>query len=100
VVALGFGVLVVAGLLWATWAPYWVKVPSVAGSHSLGPSILTGGAPAPPEVSLSAGLRFVGTYFLLLMVRTAFPRRLLVAVTGAVVGVGLLTSVGALAVGL
>jgi uncharacterized protein len=40
------------------------EVPSVAGSHSLGPSILTGGAPAPPEVSLSAGLRFAGTYFL------------------------------------
>jgi uncharacterized membrane protein YraQ (UPF0718 family) len=36
----------------------------------------------------------------LLMVRTAFPRRLLVAVTGAVVGVGLLTSVGTPAVGL
>ncbi|WP_433028134.1 permease [Actinomycetospora sp. CA-053990] len=63
-VALGFGVLVVAGLLWAKWAPYWVKVPSVAGSHSLGPSILTGGEPTPPGVSLSAGLRFAGTYFL------------------------------------
>ena len=36
----------------------------------------------------------------LLMVRNAFPRRLLVAVTGLVVTVGLLTSVGALAVGL
>jgi len=63
-VALGFGVLVVAGLLWAKWAPYWVKVPSVAGSHSLGPSILTGGEPAPPGVSPYAGLRFAGTYFL------------------------------------
>ncbi|MHC1562430.1 permease [Actinomycetospora sp. C-140] len=63
-VAVGFGALVVAGLLWAKWAPYWVKVPSVAGSHSLGSSILTGGAPAPPGVSLAAGLRFAGTYFL------------------------------------
>ncbi|GLZ49424.1 hypothetical protein Acsp06_56090 [Actinomycetospora sp. NBRC 106375] len=62
--AVGFGALVVAGLLWAKWAPYWVKVPSVAGSHSLGSSILTGGASAPPGVSLSAGLRFAGTYFL------------------------------------
>ena len=63
-VAFGFGALVVAGLVWAKWAPYWVKVPSVAGSHSLGPSILTGGEPTPPGVSLSAGLRFAGTYFL------------------------------------
>ncbi|GAA4785250.1 permease [Actinomycetospora chlora] len=63
-VLLGFGALVVAGLLWAKWAPYWTKLPSVAGSHSLGPSILTGGASATPGVSLSAGLRFAGTYFL------------------------------------
>ncbi|MDD7936107.1 permease [Actinomycetospora straminea] len=60
----GFAVLVVGGLLWAKWAPYWVKVPSVAGSHSLGPSILTGGEPAPPGVSLGAGVEFAGTYFL------------------------------------
>jgi uncharacterized membrane protein YraQ (UPF0718 family) len=62
---LGFGVLLVGGLLWAKWGPYWVKVPSVAGSHTLGPSILTDdGSAAPPAVSLSAGLRFAGTYFL------------------------------------
>lgn len=36
----------------------------------------------------------------LLMVRGVFPRRLLLAVTAAVAGIGLLTSVGALAVGL
>src|SRR5690242_1240966 len=60
-VVLGFGVLVLGGLLWAKWAPYWVKVPSVAGSHSLGPSILAGGESG---VSLGAGLRFAGTYFL------------------------------------
>lgn len=82
-VALGFGVLVVAGLLWAKWAPYWVKVPSVAGSHSLGPSILAGDGSG---VSLSAGLRFAGTYFLAIWpalvvglvlaaaVQTALPR--------------------------
>lgn len=62
--AAGFAVLVVGLLVWAKWQPYWVKVPSVAGSHSLGSSILTGRAPAPPEVSLSAGLAFAGTYFL------------------------------------
>jgi uncharacterized protein len=168
-VVLGFGLLVVAGLVWAKWAPYWVKVPSVAGSHSLGPSIVTAGEPVPPGVSLTAGLRFAGTYFVaiwpalvvglvlaaavqvalppawlrrlfvagtllpiptgaeiavvaavlavgipaplaaallitlpalslpsLLMVRGVFPRRLLAAVTGLVVGVGTLTSVFAL----
>ncbi|MEJ2866076.1 permease [Actinomycetospora flava] len=98
-VALGFGVLVVGGLLWAKWAPYWVKVPSVAGSHSLGPSILTGGEPAPPGVSLSAGLRFAGTYFLAIWpalvvglvlaaaVQTALPREWLARIfTGGVRG--------------
>lgn len=64
VVALGFGMLLVAGLVWAKWAPYWVKVPSVAGSHTLGPSILTDGAAAAPPVSPVAGLRFALTYFL------------------------------------
>ena len=71
--------------------PYSVKVPSVAGSHSLGPSILTGAA-APPGVS--------GSLPSSLMVRTAFPRRLLLAVAGLVVGVGVLTSVVALVAGL
>ena len=59
-----FALVVVVGLVWAKWQPYWVKVPSVAGSHSLGKSILTGGQPAPPGVSFSAGLSFAGTYLL------------------------------------
>ena len=59
-----FALVVVVGLVWAKWQPYWVKVPSVAGSHSLGRSILTGGQPAPPGVSFSAGLSFAGTYLL------------------------------------
>ena len=59
-----FALVVVAGLVWAKWQPYWVKVPSVAGSHSLGKSILTGGQPVPPGVSVGAGLSFAGTYFL------------------------------------
>ena len=62
--AAGVGVLAALLLLWAKWGPYWVKVPAVAESGSLGKSILTGGADAPPGVSLSAGLTFAGTYFL------------------------------------
>ncbi|WP_166660184.1 permease [Actinomycetospora succinea] len=96
-VALGFAVLVLGGLVWAKWAPYWVKVPSVAGSHSLGPSILAGGEPG---VSLTAGLRFAGTYFLAIWpalvvglvlaaaVQVALPRAWLSRLFGRGVGGG------------
>jgi uncharacterized membrane protein YraQ (UPF0718 family) len=57
----GFGVLVVGLLVWAKWQPYWVKVPAVAESGSLGKSILAG---TPSGVSVRAGLAFAGTYFL------------------------------------
>ncbi|WP_157647526.1 permease [Actinomycetospora chiangmaiensis] len=55
----GVVLLGVVLLIWAKWQPYWVKVPSVAGSGSLGRSIL----PA-TGVSLQSGLEFAGTYFL------------------------------------
>lgn len=55
----GVVVLAVVLLIWAKWQPYWVKVPSVAGSGSLGKSILPASG-----VSLRAGLEFAGTYFL------------------------------------
>ncbi|MEJ2870748.1 permease [Actinomycetospora sp. OC33-EN08] len=55
----GVVLLAVALLVWAKWQPYWVKVPSVAGSGSMGRSVL----PA-DGVSLRAGLEFAGTYFL------------------------------------
>jgi hypothetical protein len=58
VLALGVALLAVVLLLWAKWLPYSVKVPSVAGSGSLGSSIVTGGGAAPPAVSLSAGPAF------------------------------------------
>ncbi|WP_433802315.1 permease [Actinomycetospora sp. CA-084318] len=53
----GVVLLAVVLLVWAKWQPYWVKVPSVAGSGSLGSSIL----PA-DGVSLRAGLAFAGTF--------------------------------------
>jgi uncharacterized protein len=64
VLAAGVALLAVALLLWAKWLPYSVKVPAVAGSGSLGSSIVTDGASAPPAVSLSAGLAFARTHFL------------------------------------
>jgi uncharacterized membrane protein YraQ (UPF0718 family) len=102
VLAVGVALLAVALLLWAKWLPYSVKVPSVAGSGSLGGSIVTGGAAAPPAVSLSAGLAFARTYFLAIWpalvaglvlaaaVQTALPRdwvaRLVGRGRGAVAG--------------
>jgi uncharacterized membrane protein YraQ (UPF0718 family) len=102
VLAVGVALLAVALLLWAKWLPYSVKVPSVAGSGSLGSSIVTGGAAAPPAVSLSAGLAFARTYFLAIWpalvaglvlaaaVQTALPRdwvaRLVGRGRGAVAG--------------
>ena len=102
VLAVGVALLAVALLLWAKWLPYSVKVPAVAGSGSLGSSIVTGGAAAPPAVSLSAGLAFARTYFLAIWpalvaglvlaaaVQTALPRdwvaRLVGRGRGAVAG--------------
>jgi uncharacterized membrane protein YraQ (UPF0718 family) len=102
VLAAGVALLAVALLLWAKWLPYSVKVPAVAGSGSLGSSIVTGGAAAPPAVSLSAGLAFARTYFLAIWpalvaglvlaaaVQTALPRdwvaRLVGRGRGAVAG--------------
>lgn len=77
VLAAGVGVLAVALLLWAKWLPYSTKLPTVAGSGSLGDSIVTGGAPAPPGVSFPAGLGFARTYFL--AVWTALVAGLLLA---------------------
>ncbi|HEY2224810.1 permease [Actinomycetospora sp.] len=100
--AAGVALLAVVLLLWAKWLPYPVKLPTVAGSGSLGDSIVTGGAAAPPAVSLSAGLTFARTYFLAIWpalvaalllaaaVQTVLPRdwvaRLLGGGRGAVAG--------------
>lgn len=51
-------------LTWSKWLPYSAKVPAVWGSHSLGDSILTGGHPAVPGVSIAAGRDFTVAYFL------------------------------------
>jgi uncharacterized membrane protein YraQ (UPF0718 family) len=57
-------VLAVAGLVWAKYLPYSVKVPAVLADRDLGTSIVTGDAGSAPAVSLSAGWEFARTYFL------------------------------------
>lgn len=52
-----------AGLLWAKWHPYYFKVFTVAETHSLGNSILTGTAAAIPEPSWQAAWEYSVTYF-------------------------------------
>jgi uncharacterized membrane protein YraQ (UPF0718 family) len=59
---LGFVVVAVAALAWAKWLPYAEKVPAVADSRTLGPSILNGDAPAPPSPSWSAAVDYAVEY--------------------------------------
>lgn len=48
----------VAGLAYVKWLPYWHKGFAAAAHHTLGASILTAGAPAPPAPSLQAALSY------------------------------------------
>lgn len=73
--------LLVAGFLyWAKWGPYWQKLPAVAGSHSLGVSLLA----VTPAPSLMAGFAYSVTYF-----RAIWPA----LVAGMIVAAGIETLV-------
>ena len=50
--------IAVAVLVWAKWYPYALKIPAVAGSHSLGNSVLSGKESAPPAPSWSAAIEY------------------------------------------
>ena len=50
--------IAIAVLIWAKWYPYALKIPAVAGSHSLGNSILSGKASAPPAPSWNAAIEY------------------------------------------
>ena len=52
----------IAALAWAKWYPYALKIPIVAGSHSLGNSILSGKASAPPSPSWNAAVEYTLSY--------------------------------------
>ncbi|MFB0838056.1 MULTISPECIES: permease [unclassified Arthrobacter] len=50
--------IAIAVLLWAKWYPYALKIPAVADSHSLGNSVLSGKASAPPAPSWNAAFEY------------------------------------------
>jgi uncharacterized membrane protein YraQ (UPF0718 family) len=52
----------IAALAWAKWYPYALKIPIVAGSHSLGHSVLSGNASAPPSPSWNAAVEYALGY--------------------------------------
>ena len=58
---LGFVAVTAAVLAWAKWYPYWQKIPAVAGSHSLGKSIL-GADGVAPDPSWRAAVEYTVKY--------------------------------------
>ncbi|MDA8345663.1 MAG: permease [Thermaerobacter sp.] len=61
--ALVFIVLLVAGLFYAKWDPYFHKAFAAAASHTLGASIISGTSASPPAPSLAAAWDYFVTYF-------------------------------------
>jgi uncharacterized membrane protein YraQ (UPF0718 family) len=57
-----FVVLAAAGIFIAKWDPYFAKVFQVAGTHTLGPSIVTGTHRAAPPVGLAAAVSYAVAY--------------------------------------
>jgi uncharacterized protein len=78
-----FAALFAALFAWAKWDPYWHKIPTVARSGQLGPSVLGPGR-EPPAVSWQAGVDFLRSYLL-----AVWPA----VVAGLVTGAGIQTLV-------
>jgi uncharacterized protein len=57
-----FAVVVIAGLYYVKWSPYYHRAFIAAGTHSLGNSILTGSAAEPQAVSWQAALSYATAY--------------------------------------
>jgi uncharacterized protein len=57
-----FLLIAVAGLFYVKWFPYYNKAFIAADHHSIGQSILTGGAATPPAPSLQAALDYAWAY--------------------------------------
>jgi uncharacterized protein len=52
----------VGGLLYVKWLPYAHRAVTAYTTHSIGHSILTGGAPQPPRASLRAAMDYAASY--------------------------------------
>ena len=57
-------VLAIVGLFIVKWQPYYLRAFTAAANHSIGASIVTGTAAAPPEASLQAAWDYARAYFL------------------------------------
>ena len=57
-----FIILAVAGLAYVKWLPYYDRALVAAAQHSIGPSILMGGAARPPAPSWDAALGYALAY--------------------------------------
>lgn len=55
-------VIAVGGLLYVKWLPYYSRAISASTSHSIGRSILTGGAAQAPDASLRSALDYATAY--------------------------------------
>jgi uncharacterized protein len=86
--------IAVVGLFIVKWQPYYLRAFVVAANHSIGSSIVTGNAAAPPAASLQAAFDYAWAYFLsiwqalvlgLLLaasIESCLPRDLLVRLLG------------------
>jgi uncharacterized protein len=86
--------IAVIGLFIVKWQPYYLRAFAAAANHSIGTSILTGTAAAPPAASLQAALDYARAYFLAIWqamvlglllaatIESSVPRDLLVRVFG------------------
>lgn len=68
---IGFLVIAIGGLTWAKWYPYVLKGQSIAGKHSMGASVITGGkahAPAGWHAALSYATSYAHSIWMALVV--------------------------------
>src|SRR5689334_11112655 len=94
----GVGLLVliaVVGLFIVKWQPYYLRAFAAAANHSIGASIVSGTAAAPPPASLQAAWDYARAYFLAIWqamvlglllaatIESSLPRDLLVRLLGA-----------------
>jgi hypothetical protein len=94
--------IAVAGLFYVKWAPYYAKSFVAAAHHSIGASIVSGKAAAPPPPSIATALNYAKAYYLAIWqalllglvlgaaVQVFFPRRWMYRFLG---GLGLRSTV-------